>query len=532
MLDWSGLLTPYAPPRPVQSNATETAQALAQAAQFQQKERGQAEQEALANQLAWAKLSQADRQKLADQALQQQHISGVNKYYDQQNELHKEQLSDKEEARKQKAIDSLRVAFRAAVKRGTSGKAERDQIRQQMATLGYNIGEEETDLPAPPAAPLLPPEAGGIPQVTTGKAKPVSKKFGGQLAAYMATPEATASSQPTGEQVDEEAGASTPVAGVLPKELMGLGSTQMSGQVEGSKQATEQKPVSRGGRYVVRDAAGIPVDTYDEPLERQKEQAQMEAAFAPLVNGARNEHEKAAALKASAHAVAELERVPYENASKSGMDLYKSEMGQFKKEGQGGRGGGGLGPKEERAIDTNVENQTMAIIKNENTVKKMANLEDMDRSLSEAQGMLKEAGRFGHNAALLAITRAFNGRAAAQREFQALQHSQSLWGEIEQALNRLDPGAPASTEILGQMGKAILASKKELEARRKEYGEAVERDVKGSAIHWRNDEQRDRQARRAREQLTGRASESTPEAGGTPEGDLELIRRAKAARGQ
>lgn len=531
MLDWSGLLTPYAPPRQVAPNNAigEMAQSVTQNAQFQQQQQAAAAEAQRKNQLALAQLSQEDRQKLADQALQHMHVEGVNKYYDQQAELHKEQLAEKEQARKDKAIESLRLAFRAAVKRGTSGRSERDQIRSQMASLGYNIGEEDTDLPAP-AASVMPAEAVGVPSAaaaTVKRAKAPSKKFAGQLGAYMASPEATAPSGQSGEQVDEEAGASIPQPGVLPPEITGMGA-----EVQGTKQPMEQKTASRGGRYTITDPAGIPIDSYDEPLQRSKERANIEAAMAPLIGNPRNEHEKMAAQKAADHAMAMSEQVPFEQAIKSGLGIYQAEMSQFKKEGPGGHGGGsgGLGPKGEYTRDKDVETLTMNIIKSETTAKKVANLEEMDRALSEAEGMLKEGGRFGHNAGLLAVTKAFNGRAAAQKEFAALQTSQSYWGELEQYLNKFKPDAPISSEMLTHMAKAIDITRKELEQRRREYAEDIRKDVTASAIPFRDQKQREAQADRAANQLSRHRGTPTPEASGTPDSDLELVRRYKAGK--
>lgn len=454
-----------------------------------------------------------DYQKWLDEAaqrgLQREHYEGVNRYYDAQTALHKDQLTEKQNAEASKRATTLFDAFRKA-----KTPEERAQIRQQLQGAGFNVTESDTELPEIPAAPEQAPEK--MPVSPGGYANPpkANPKFAKDLAAYMASPGAQAST--------EEPGPSTATS-PFPWDLAGF-----------PEPKAPPKP-SRGGKFTVTDKQGNQVLSYDEPLVRSQTRQRILDAAAPMVEGARNPENKAAADKAADLAAGALDATgDPKYALDTFMKAYQAEIGQFKKsyrEGTGGtRAGPGVPGKQELNRLNIIEQREDALISKHLGAEKAADLVKMEHSLDELEARLKAGG--GHNEVLaqVADVKAANGRAAAQQEFKAIQGATGAAANLETLMNHyLTPDGHISEETVRQMLAGVQQLRAAARNDRERIAAAIEQDFNTSMIpQMMTPEEIEKGRRRVRGAASGNYGESKPPEGTkAPAGGASGEERAK-----
>lgn len=472
MLRYEGLLTPFAAPRPIDSSAIgDAGQMFEQIAQHQQ-----ARQDALAKQAQDAEL-----ERLATE--------GKNKYYDAQADTHRMAVEQAKGAAAEKRAAALFDAFRKA-----KSPTERDMIRSELSRDGFTVEEGETDLPALPSAPVATPEP-TAPVASAPKAKgkgirnmvapAVDPAFASQLANYVGTE-----------------GAFTDDSSMEPTMKL-LGIPTPGGDTTTPAPAIDTTP-KRGGKWLIKKD-GVTVQSYDEPLEKMRVQMAMRGVLEPLIGAATTDRERAAS-KAAEEAGANLVGlgVDPKDAAKYGLDVYQRTLaGEFKKTGIAGHGGAGTGPgKAETARLSGAESGVMRVIGNEATRNKVAALNSRAQEIENGESLLN-AGGFGQTSAMLAWLKASTGR-APQAEFKALQGTQSLWGEIQQKMQKLDPNAPMSAEMVAEMRAAFGKTKAALEHDLDAVGESASEEVRQSLIPFKDKNEREGQAARARGAITGK----------------------------
>lgn len=486
MLRYEGLLTPYAQPRAIDASAMgDAGQMFEQIAQHQQ-----ARQDALAKQAQDAEL-----ERLATE--------GKNKYYDAQAATHRMAVEQAKGAIAEKRANALFDAFRKA-----KSPIERDMIRSELSRDGFTVEEGETDLPVSPQAPAAPAAVASAPM---GKGKK------GIFAATPARPGPLApdlgpvpsdmglDQKPWIDQANPENG----VGGILG--LMGFpqvaGISSAPGAASAGGAVSPDVVEKRGGKWLIKKD-GVTVQSYDEPLEKMRVQMAMRSVLQPYMGAATNDRERAAA-KAAEESAAQMvggssDPKDIAAAANYGLNVYKTVLAQeFKKTGVGGTGGvPGALSKTETARLNSAEAGTMRVIGNEATRNKVSALNSRAQEIENGESLLN-AGGFGQTSAMLAWLKASTGR-APQAEFKALQGTQSLWGEIQQKVQKLDPNAPMSAEMIAEMRAAFGKTKAALEHDLDAVGESASEEVRQSLIPFKDKNEREGQAARARGAITGK----------------------------
>jgi hypothetical protein len=305
------------------------------------------------------------------------------------------------------------------------------------------------------------------------------------------------------------------------------GASSAGGEVAPPEPTEPPKP-TRGGRFVVKKD-GIVVHEYDEPLERARSQVQIRAALEASGHASTTERERAAtraATEAGGHFL-DLGLSPNE-AVTAARNVYRDTlMGEFKKGGVAGAGGGGgaLSKAEVSRLGT-VEMGTQRVIQNEGLRNKLSALNAREQEIDNGEALLSQGG-FANTSAMLSWLKSMTGR-APQQEFKALQATQSLWGRITQEANKLEENAPFSDEMKDQMREAFRATREALATHKEEVAAAAENEVRASAIPFANPNEREGQARRARGAITGKFD--TAGKNPTEKSDEELLRAWKASQ--
>lgn len=410
-----------------------------------------------ADALARAKMAQQQQQSDAEMALKGQQLGiekiateGKNRYYDAQADTHRLDVENRGKIAGEKRVNVLMDAFRKA-----KTPDERDAIRQELTRNGFNVAEQDTDLPEipgqPGAKPAAPKEEKGVGAFLNLFGDQMSKAFQGGAG---------------GDQV---------AAGGASSSLDGL-----------QTPAVPQKP-KRGGKFVVTDKEGNPVVTYDEPLHKSQGRQRILDAAEPLIGGGRTPENEAAAQRAADAAAGALDATgDSKYALDTFMKLYAAETGQFKKEHRQGVGGGG-GPAGPTKVDIKLsefDNKTVNdIIHRVETTYHTKAASDSENDALQGLKMIQDLDSgTGDYAALANYMKSMSGKAVSDKERAAFTGGEGFWAEMETRGNRYLNGGRYAPEFMRELEKVLMATVERAREAKSAAAKVAAGEARGSRV--------------------------------------------------
>lgn len=468
-----------------------------------------------ADDLARQKLAEEKRKNLTNEEITRSHVEGTNKYYETQAQTHKE---DAEMRHQDKLEKDFAIAHQAMMKAKTpeERKLAIEALSRAGGALGYTAGEEPSGAPGMPAAPG-----------EAGPAAPPSDHGVEKYAAYMEGRQREPKFQDFLDQMGKETGLGPP-----PMPWQGLGaapgagaSSQEAGGASAGGAIAPPKPTGPM-KFVLRDKNGASVYEWDEPLLHHQNQQALEQSAAAAMGGALTA-EEGKAIKAAATEVAPfLDKLTAKEAMDEMAKRVSASLGQFKKHVPGGGGGAGSGVpgKDEQKRLFQLENVSKGIITGEANRNKLSAIASQEEAIDQGEQLLNGGGGFQQTSAMLEWLKGLAGR-APQSEFNALKSQQSVWGRVEQEINKLAPGAPLSHEIVRQMREAFAKTRETLRKFRNEIAEAGAAEVDASIAPFKPEE-RKAQHERVRQALAHEHGGG----GESPDADERKKKALEAAR--
>ncbi len=356
--------------------------------------------------------------------IQQQEVTGRNKYYEDQISARKEESGARQASAKEKQVAMLHAQLRKAAEENNQTSVE--MIRQQLGAMGYASEEVPTGLEEPATLQSLglPPDLLAAPGKSPGvkPTTPLDKGFQKTLGDVVAKEEATPEAAPQ----------------PMPWDMPGL-------------EASPKK--KKGGKFIIRDPQGNPIMEIDAPLERSKREKAISDAIEPFVSGATNEQERAAAEMARKAGVAasKVEGTTPAEAADIARKAYQAEMNRYfqeKRPGAAGAGGGGGGvSKQEQTKQFGMTDDTKDIIKLVDAGHKLPAAKEALGAMNNMDAALSKADQegFAGGAAISSYLKAISGAQVSDKEADRIfggAGKQTLWeNEINKYVNggRLPP---------------------------------------------------------------------------------------------
>lgn len=434
--------------------------------------------------------------------LTRQKIEGTNRYYDMQAdthrmeaETHKQQMTDREEARKTQRMNLLRDALRKA-----KTPAEQQMIREQIANeIGGTI--EELPLPGVPAAaaPELPPEQiaamsytplGAPPGKPSNKiskqtmralTKDAKKSLGApppgfDVGAYMAA-QGGASSQPA-------PGAQSELGGVSDAEL---GMPQADAEL-GMPQAAQMPGMPsqpRGsGRFVLKDKQGKIMQIWDEGAESQANRDAILKLMAPYIETGSPEA-KAAAQRAATGAadLVGTGRVTLDKGVDVAVRDFKNEMERFRRVFPGSHGGGGGGAggalpsKQELALSKFDSDEVDKTIRRQSRDFKEGPAQDILDFANQALAEFDLQTGVGDYDAFASWLQSRSGKVVTDRERSAFEGAAGMLDGFMNKMGRWFNGGRFNKEYVDEVREVLEGMRNRVLAKQREMGERTRRSL-------------------------------------------------------
>ncbi len=424
--------------------------------------------------------------------IQQQEVSGRNKYYDDQIRARAEESGARSQMAKDKRLSELTDALRKAAHAGDWATV--DLIRQQMGAMGH--ASEVTPSAAPPvenpdlsikASEMgLPPDLlkAPTPSEKVKPTKPLDEGFKKQLAASVAgTPDVP-----------------TEGAAPMPWEMLGLPGAP-----------PPAAPKAREGKITVRAPDGTPTVVIDAPMEKQQRERMVSEALEPFIADASNPEEKAAATMARKAAVAasKIEGVTPEKAAEIGRTAYEKEMNRFFQErrpgapGTGGGGGGELGmSKQEQTRKGMVFQHTLAAMRETRAEEVLAEAKKIEGRANKIEELLSSKDPFQNRMAMMEELHGLIGGNQTKTELDTALNGAGKIPRLQMQVNAWTSGGAMPDEIRRGFAEVSAAAKKIARERIDRAGDSVAqfiRDVPGIMTP----EEREQAAEAARNHVRG-----------------------------
>lgn len=419
-LRYDSFLTPFASPalgRIDVSGLSDAGRMLEQRAQYDQNRQDRLEKEK------------------RDYALEQSATEGRNRYFDAQAATHRMQIEQAKNADAEKRARSLFDAFRKA-----KTPNERRAITDELQRLGFQVEEQETEMPAESAAaPASPAQAPPVPGATAAPKPAKGKKPPKPNPKFAAA---------LGQIVSEEGAQEAPVdeAALGPGSLSSVLGVPGVGGTAGEMGAASAKvdipeTSARGGRFLIKDKSGATVHSYDEPLERMKSQMAIKGAMNAMGVAAVTEREKAAVEAASAAGAQMLDLgLAPDQAVRYSLDVYgktlRQEFKLSRPDGTGGSGGGGsVMGKEERQRVGALSDDASKIIDQVARDGKMGEVSKAGLHINRGLELLKgDRSGFRDTQAMAQLLREMSGLAVTEQEYNRTVGGEGFKTLVEKAL--------------------------------------------------------------------------------------------------
>jgi hypothetical protein len=450
-----------------------------------------------------AKQKETERSHRATEATEASKVEGTNKYYGLQAETHKEDVEAKHQDRLE---HDFAIAHQAMAKAKTP--EERNMARQAMtsagAALGYTSHDEPSAIPAEATTPEVPDDTSHA-YAKPPKANPQTLAA---IAGQVNDPNA-----PQGEGAGQYTSPDqTPALTPMPWESLG-GVQGMSTPPEGASSGKVDVPNATAGwklagpsKFVLRDKNGAPVYEWDEPLLHHNNAQALQQMAEASVHGALTPEESKAYESAAKEVAPMLDQLGEKEAMNQMNKRVEIALGQYKKRGLGGAGGGipGLSKAEVGRLGQ-VETEVDRLVQHGSGREKLTQLTGTEQELDKLDAHLKAGGGIPETLAIVAAVKAANGRAAAQQEFQAVKGAAGAMSNLETTLNHyLDAHGEVSEEVIRQMLADAKTVREAVQKAKDNIGEGVAGEIAHSSIPFKSDEERKTQSARGRGAITGK----------------------------
>jgi hypothetical protein len=424
-----------------------------------------------------AKYEQARLDRLAQEAkkyeLDKSETEGRNKYWDMQAETHRLSQEQARGAATEKRASVLFDSFRKA-----KTPVERRAVMDELQRLGYDVQEQETELPAEPTpAAEVAPTQPGPPATTPGKTPKPNKGFMSALGQIVSSENAQEA------PVDESQLGKGTLASVL-----GIpGAEAMSGEASGASAAGEiaaPTAPTRGGRFVIKDKSGAVVHSYDEPLERMKSQMAIKGALGAMGVTATNDRERNAVQAASVAGANMLDLgLPPDQAVKYSLDVYGKTLNE-KKHGASGPGGGAGGTDLKRdRYEGEERNRIIGRVSRDFNVKAADEVSNFAQRALDKMATDTGMGQFGAFADWL---KEESGKVVTDKEREQFMSAAGGFTGLKNKIDRWTDGGKFDPAYMGELKQLMETMLQSIKAQKTKAAEIAAGEAEGSGLSQRS----------------------------------------------